>query len=160
MPDTVPIMRSRIRGVLRYAGFVGAASVVVGALMVASLWAFGLFDRPAGHHAVDLRLLTPGERLDLAEALGEQHGSERPGLPPLEDIPPLEIPPHTASGFVQVEYIVDGQGRVVDAEVVRSVPPGLFEEQALAIVRSREYGSGDAGRRTEVVDFALEPADR
>lgn len=153
-------MKSGIRNVVRYAGFAAAAGIVVAVLMVGSLWSFGLLDRPAGHHAVDLRLLTPSERLDLAEALGEPSVPERPGLPPLEDIPPLEIPPHTASGFVQVEYIVDGQGRVVDAEVVRSVPPGLFEEQALAIVRSREYGAGDAGRRTEVVDFTLEPGNR
>lgn len=153
-------MKSGVRKVIRYGGFVGAASVVVAVLLVASLWAFGVLDRPAGHHAVDLRLLTPSERLDLAEALGESAGAERRSLPPLEDIPPLEIPPHTASGFVQVEYVVDGQGRVVDAEVVRSVPPGLFEEQALEIVRSRAYGPADAGRRTEVVDFTLEPDNR
>lgn len=153
-------MKFGLQNVLRYGGFVGAASVVVAILLVASLWAFGLLDRPAGHHAVDLRLLTPSERLDLAEALGESTGSERRSLPPLDDIPPLEIPPHTASGFVQVEYVVDRQGRVVDAEVVRSVPPGLFEKQALEIVRSRQYGPGEAGRRSEVVDFTLEPENR
>jgi len=153
-------MTSRWRSVLRFGGFVGAAGIVVTIILVASLWAFGFLDRPDGHHAVDLRLLTPSERLDLAEALGESAGGERPSLPPLEEIPPLEIPRHTESGFVQVEYVVDEQGRVVDAEVVRSMPPGLFEAQALEIVRSREYGPADAGRRTEMVDFTLESADQ
>ncbi len=153
-------MKSAYRKAMRYGGFAVAASVVVVILLVASLWAFGFLDRPDGHHAVDLRLLTPSERLDLAEALGESSDDGRPGLPPLEEIPPLEIPRHTESGFVQVEFLVDEQGRVVDAEVVRSVPPGLFEDQALEIVKSRDYGPGEPGRRTEMVDFTLESADR
>ena len=151
---------SGIGRVMRFCGFVAAASVVVAVLLVVSLWAFGMLDRPAGHHAVDLRLLTQGERRDLAESLGEASRPERPSLPPLEDIPPLELPVRQESGFVQVEYVVDPTGRVVEAEVVRSIPPGVFEEQALAIVRAREFSPDQAGRRTEVVDFTLEPGDR
>jgi len=157
--DPLRLMRAGWRSLLRYSGFVAAASVVVAILLVGGLWAFGAFDRPDGHHAVDLRLLTPSERLDLAEALGEASGSERPSLPPMEAIPPLEVPLHRESGFVQVEVLVDDQGQVVDAEVIRSVPPGMFEEQALEIVRSRDYGPGQAGRKSEMVDFTLEPGD-
>ncbi len=153
------LMRSGWRRLLRFAGFVAGASVVVAILLVASLWSFGIFDRPAGHHAVDLRLLTPSERLDLAEALGETTGNERPSLPPLEAIPPLEVPLHRESGFVQVEVLVDDQGQVVDAEVIRSVPPGMFEAQALEIAKSREYDPGAPGRRTEMVDFTLESGE-
>ena len=61
---------------------------------------------------------------------------------------------------MQVEVLVDAQGRVVDAEVVRSMPSGVFEEQALQIARSRQYGPGEPGRRIEMVDFTLESADR
>ena len=117
-------------------------------------------DRPKGHHAVDVRLLTLGERLDLAEALGEPAANERPSLPPLEEIPPLEIPRRREPGFVQVEFSVDARGRVTDAEVVRSMPEGLFDQQALEIIRSRQYPAGDSGRRTEVVDFTVEPGEK
>jgi len=153
-------MTSPYRSALRYIGFAGVASVVVAVLLVASLWAFGFLDRPAVHHAVDLRLLTQSERIDLAETLGEATGPQRPSLPPLDAIQPLEIPQRSGSGCVQVEFEVDGEGRVVDAEVVRSVPPGMFDEQALEIVRSRDYASGDPGRRTEVVDFSIQPPSR
>jgi TonB family protein len=61
---------------------------------------------------------------------------------------------------VQVEVLVDDRGQVVDAEVIRSVPPGVFEAQALEIARSREYDPGAPGRRTEMVDFTLESGDQ
>lgn len=150
------LMAAERSPILRFAGAVVAACLVVAGLLVGSLWAFGFLDRPKGHHAVDLRLLTRSERLDLAEALGERPAGERPTLPPLEDIPPLQIPPRKEVGFVQVEFSVDAQGRVIDAEVVRSMPEGVFDQQALEIVRSRSYSSKDGGRRTEVVDFTLE----
>lgn len=152
-------MTDSSQGIYRFAAAVAAACIVVAAILVASLWAFGYLDKPAGHHAVDLRLLTPSERLDLAETLGETSANGRPRLPPLEDIPPLEIPRRMESGFVQVEFSVDDQGRVTDAEVVRSLPEGMFETQALEIVRARQYPPGDGGRLTEVVDFTVEPGD-
>lgn len=141
----------------RFAGAGAAACVVVALILIGTLWAFGFLDRPEGRHAVDVRLLTLGERLDLAEALGERSATERPSLPPLEDIPPLEIPRRREPGFVQVEFSVDARGRVTDAEVVRSMPEGLFDQQALEIIRSRQYAAGESGRRTEVVDFTVEP---
>jgi TonB family protein len=152
-------MNSNSRRFIRFAGAVSAACVVVALIMIASLWAFGFLDRPKGHHAVDLRLLTLSERLDLAEALGERSVDERPVLPPLEEIPPLEIPRRQEPGFVQVEFFVDDQGRVTDAEVVRSMPEGFFDQQALEIVRSRQYAAGEGGRRTDVVDFTVERAE-
>ncbi len=152
-------MTSRSQGIFRFAGATAAACIVVAMILVTSLWAFGYLDKPAGHHAVDLRLLTPSERLDLAETLGEAPADGRPRLPPLEDIPPLEIPRRTEAGFVQVEFSVDARGRVTDAQVVRSLPQGLFEAQALEIVRARQYPPGDGGRQTEVVDFTVEPGD-
>ena len=150
-------MSSATPGWLRWAGSVAAAAVVVGVLMVASLWAFGAFDREDGHHAVDVHILSSSERLDLAKQLGEDDARRRPRLPPLADIPALEIPKRAESGFVQVEVVVDASGRILDAEVVRAVPSGVYEEQALEVVRARDYEPGDAGRRIEIVDFTIEP---
>jgi protein TonB len=153
-------MSAETRKFIRFAGAGAAACVVVALILIGSLWAFGFLDRPKGHHAVDVRLLTLGERLDLAEALGEPAANERPSLPPLEEIPPLDIPRRREPGFVQVEFSVDARGRVTDAEVVRSMPEGLFDQQALEIIRSRQYPAGDSGRRTEVVDFTVEPGEK
>lgn len=143
------------RSLLRFAGSSAVACVVVVAILIASLWAFGFLDRPRGHHAVDVLPLTKSERLDLAEALGERPVDRRPRLPPLEEIPPLEIPRHQETGFVQVEFSVDAEGRVTDAEVIRAVPEGVFETQALEIVRSRQYAPGESGRLTELVEFSV-----
>ncbi len=142
---------------LRWAGSVVVAAVVVAVLLIVGLWAFGAFDRDEGHHAVDVHILSSSERLDLAKQLGEGDERRRPGLPPLEDIPPLEIPKRSESGFVQVEVVVDEDGAVVDAEVIRAVPGGVFEDRALEMIRTRDYGPGDAGTRTEIVDFIVEP---
>jgi TonB family protein len=142
---------------LRWASSVVVAAVVVAVLLIVGLWAFGAFDRDEGHHAVDVHILSSSERLDLAKQLGEGDDRRRPVLPPLEDIPPLEIPKRSESGFVQVEVVVDKDGSVIDAEVIRAVPSGVFEDQALEMIRTRGYGPGDAGTRTEIVDFTVEP---
>lgn len=136
---------------------VSAATVVVLALMVASLWVFGAFDVEKLHYTQSLRLLGDDERRDLAEELGEPRSDQRPSLPPLEEIPPLEIPRHRRSGFVQLEFSVDAEGRVTDAQVVRAAPSGYYEEQALAILRSRRFedlAPGETG--TEIIDFSIE----
>jgi TonB family protein len=137
---------------------VSAATVVVLTLMLLSLWVFGAFDVEKLHYTQSLRLLGEDERRDLAEELGEPRAGQRPSLPPLEEIPPLEIPRHRRSGFVQVEFSVDADGRVTQAEVVRAAPAGYYEEQALAILRSRRFedlAPGETG--TEIIDFRIEP---
>ena len=149
-----------------YTRWVGSAvlgTVVVLMLMTVALWIFGVFRGGDDvHYTHSLRLLTDSERRDLAAELGEGPYSQRPRLPPLAEIPPLEIPRRKQSGFVQLEFSVDADGRVVDAEVVRAAPAGVYEEQALAILRGRRFeaeapGAPDA-RRTEIIDFDIEPA--
>lgn len=135
------------------------ACIVVAALLVVSLWAFGVFDGREGRRAVDITLLSVSERLDLAELLGETQETGRPSLPPLEDIAPLEIPRRDESGFVQVEFSVDASGRVTDAQVVRAMPAGIYDDQALEIVRSRRYQPDSGARRTEIVDFSIRNED-
>ncbi len=76
------------------------------------------------------------------------------------------VPPREVRGFVQLEVTLDARGQVVDARVVGAVPPGRYEQQALADVRARSYppivvdGKPVAGRFTEVVNFQVvaEPA--
>ena len=145
---------------LRFTLSVGIAAVIVFVLLVVSLWAFGAYERVAeGPRSQRIDLLSESERLDLAEMLGEDTGPQRPKLPELKDIPPLVLPSRPQTGFVQVEVVVDAQGRVAEAEIVGSTHEGVFEEQALAIVRARQYTprpDGGADRRTEIVDFTVE----
>lgn len=152
----------RLGTVLRFGGAALAATVIVFFLMIGALWIWGAFDRPDEQppaHRVDL--LSQGERLDLAEMLRPEGPPGPTGLPPLAEIPPLVVPEREAAGFVQVEFTVDESGRVSDAEVVRAMPAGVYEEQALAIVRSRRFEPAEQGpeRRTEIVDFTLLPPE-
>jgi len=144
----------------RWIGPLLAATVVVLALLVASLWAFGAFDIQRLHYTQSLRLLGDDERRDLATELGEAPASTRPTLPPMEEIPPLEIPQRPRTGFVQLEFTVGADGRVAEAEVVRAAPSGYYEEQALAILRSRRFEDLAPGETsTEIIDFRIEVDD-
>jgi TonB family protein len=149
--DTRPLL-------LRFGVSLALASVIVFALLVGSLYMFGAYEKRDGPRSHSVGLLSESERLDLAELLGERVEPERPTLPPLEEIPALELPTAPQSGFVQVEVMVDEQGRVTSAEVVGATHEGVFEEQALAIVRSRRYvprPDGGLDRRTEIVDYTI-----
>lgn len=146
------------KAIKRWLSSVGVATVVVLALMLTCLWLFGAFDVKKLHYTQSLRLLGADERSDLAAELGEAPASARPTLPPLEEIPPLELPRHSRSGFVQLEFTVDADGRVTEAEVVRAAPAGFYEDKALAILRSRRFqdlAPGETG--TEIIDFSIEP---
>lgn len=147
----------------RWLGSVLIGTVLVLMLMTGALWGFGIFHGTGDvHFTQSLRLLTDSERRDLADELGEASASQRLRLPPLEDIPPLEIPRHTQSGFVQLEFSVDSLGRVAEAEVVRATPAGVYEKQALAILRGRRFEPDVPGtpgtKRIEIIDFDIEPA--
>lgn len=147
---------------LRYGLSAVIASIIVLALLVGSLYAFGAYEKRDGPRSQRIDLLSESERLDLAELLGETREPERPRLPELKDIPPLTLPSAPQSGFVQVEVLVDEQGRVADAQVVGATHDGVFEEQALAIVRARRYAprpDGGVDRRTEIVDYTIDGAD-
>jgi TonB family protein len=137
------------------------AVVIVTVLLVAGLYLFGAYDpEEEAHTATRVEMLS---RIDLAELLGKKTTRSRPQLPAMEDIVPLVIPKRTQSGFVQVEYVVDANGHVIEAEVVGAAPVGIYEDQALEIVRSRRYqpnpDGGETDRRTEMVDFTVLPGD-
>ncbi|MGI9265160.1 MAG: TonB family protein [Gammaproteobacteria bacterium] len=143
--------------VMRFTGSVVVATIIVTTLLAGGLWMFGAYEpEEEAHTSTRVEMLS---RIDLAELLGEETGRQRPQLPAMEDIEPLVIPRRTQSGFVQVEYVVDANGRVVEAEVVGAAPVGVYEDQALEIVRSRRYQpkptGADVDRRTEMVDFSI-----
>lgn len=54
-------------------------------------------------------------------------------------------------GEVTVRYTVTRAGQVVDAEVVEANPPGVFEEAALAAVRSWRYTAPVRNGQAEAV---------
>jgi TonB family protein len=57
-----------------------------------------------------------------------------------------------AEGHVVVEYRVDEEGRVQDARVIESSPPGVFDGAALAAIRSWRYRPFDDGTGPREVD--------
>lgn len=135
------------------------ASVVVLALLVASLAAFGLFDRPEETLYVHpVEILSQSDRVDVAELIGADDARglpERRVVPPIE---PLEVPRREVSGFVQIEVEVDAEGRVREAAVVNALPSGVYEDQALRQVRQRRYPARPGGGTyVEVVPFQVDP---
>jgi TonB family protein len=151
----------RFQAAGRFAGSVAVAVVIVSILLVGGLYLFGAYEpQEEAHTATSVEMLS---RIDLAELLGEETTRKRPQLPAMEDIKPLVIPRRTQSGFVQVEYVVDANGRVTEAQVVGAAPVGIYEDEALEIVRSRRYQPNPDGRetdrRTEMVDFTVVPEE-
>lgn len=142
---------------------IAAFAVVVTLLAVGvSVFYEGRDEERIVHHPVDL--LTGVERVELGELLGEDWDPDRRRLPERIEAPPTVLPPRSVSGFVQLEFEVDSEGRVGDVDIVGATPQGYFEEQARAIVESRSYapalenGRPVASRRSELVDFTV-PVD-
>jgi len=132
------------------------ATVVVAALLVSVLWAFGLLDAEEDtFDAHPVELLSTSDRVDVAALVG---GDQRrlPERPPERQIQPLVVPQREVSGFVQIEVVADAQGRVQSAEVVNALPAGVYEAQALRQVRQRRYPPREGGGSyVEVVPFRV-----
>lgn len=142
---------------LRFLVSATIASVVVLALMVSALWAFGLFDRGAEEviYAHPVEILSQSDRVDVAELVGAPQ-RPLPARPVERPVEPLVVPRREISGFVQIEVAVDADGRVQRAEVVNALPAGVYEEQALRQVRQRRYPPRDGGGSyVEVVPFRV-----
>jgi TonB family protein len=138
---------------LRFLGSAAIAAVVVFVLMVAVLWGFGLVDLPEDNPILAHPVDALSDSIDVAELVGEPRQLPPP---PREPPPAFELPRRQVSGFVQVEVSVGPDGRVREAQVVNAVPEGLYEEQALEIVRARRYVPPPDGRTIdEVVPFSV-----
>jgi TonB family protein len=141
---------------LRFLVSAAIASVVVLALLVASLWAFGLFEKPEEVvYAHPVEVLSRSDRVDVAELLGADQ-RQLPRRPAPQPVQPLEIPRREVTGFVQLEVSVDADGRVQRATVVNALPGGVYEEQALRQVQGRRYPPREGGGTyVEIVPFRV-----
>lgn len=104
----------------------------------------------------DVELLSAIERVRFADELGESRTRAAPKLPPLQDIPVVEIQ-REGQGFVQLEVIVDDAGGVSDVRVLGATPAGIYEQQAVDQVRRRRYAPPAVGseRILEIVEFKV-----
>ena len=144
------------RFAIRLLGSSVLASIVVLGMLVAGMQFWGVFDEDERELDLqELRLLSAGDRKQLAELLGEDWRGAPP-RPLLEEIP--RSPPLQRQGFVQLEVTVAADGSVEDVEVTGAAPAGIYEDEARRLVLGRRYppAAGDAARtRTEIVDFTV-----
>jgi TonB family protein len=145
-----------VNRLLRFLLSAAIASAVVLALLVAALWAFGVFDREEEViYAHPVEVLSQSDRVDVAELVGAPQ-RQLPASPVDRPVEPLVVPRREVSGFVQVEVEVDADGRVQRAEVVNALPAGVYEAQALRQVRQRRYPPREGGASyVEVVPFRV-----
>jgi TonB family protein len=67
-------------------------------------------------------------------------------------------------GVVRLDVLVDANGDVADVHVIDASPPGIYETQAVAELRSRHYepatadGAAVPSHHLEIVDFTITPA--
>ncbi len=138
------------------------ASIVVYALLMLGVGLMQKFepedDEPMKIHAVDL--IEAYQRKRWSEELGEDK-RKLPERPQREQMPRYELPERQVSGFVQVEVTVGVDGNVEDVEVVGATPSGVYEEQAMEIIRQRQYspdvidGVAVPSTLTEIIDFSV-----
>ena len=102
--------------------------------------------------------------------LGQWYGQSAPGAADGDVVPIVRISPqyprqallNGQEGWVQVEFTITKDGRVLDPVVVDSDPRGVFDRSALqAIIRWKfrpRYVDGEAitRRASQVIDFRLE----
>jgi len=66
-------------------------------------------------------------------------------------IKPMDYPAHAErkgiEGRVDVSCLIDSNGHVIEAEVVESVPAGVFERSALASARSMRFMAAPTNRQ-------------
>jgi len=140
---------------LRWFGSLVLGTAIVYVLSLAGLYAFGWFDERTSveprTHVVEL--LSSIDRVRLKDELGLDKRRARPAPP----APKPVMLPRQVSGFVQIEVEVGSLGEVLDARVVGAVPEGYYEEQALEVVRGRQYEPSPLGsyRQAEVVPFNI-----
>lgn len=153
----------RDNAVLRFVGSLGVAFCIVSAMLWFALEISGFAGRDESRELEthDVTLLSESERLDLQELLGEGRYAL---LPPVAPAPVSAPAPRTAArGFVRLDVGVDASGRVADVRVIDADPPGIYESQAVAEIRGRQYapdvvdGVAVASRRLEIVDFTVAP---
>lgn len=125
-------------------------------------------DRASLRQGVEITPLPPQQQVDVSDWLREARGDlPDAGEPPmrLPPPPPVEFRREDITGFVQLRFTVQPDGRATDIRVFGAIPPGIYEDQAIAQVRARRWDPAldEAGRpvaraATEIVEFTV-PAD-
>lgn len=154
-------MQRRAATLLRYLASAAVAAVLVLGLSSAMLL---YLDRPKPDPLPGMVRevqLTKSTDLNLDALLADQQGDRKPAPPK-----PVPKPGREIDGFVQVAYRVNPDGSVSDVKVLGSVPSGVYDEQAKAIVKQRMYapdfdvnGKPHARQGTDVIKFTI-PANR
>jgi len=149
----------------RFAVSLGVALCVVSLMLWFALEVSGFTDRHEWDgletHAVDL--LSAAERREIGDLLDNGRPTRVPPMLEPTAIEPLDFA-RELRGIVRLEVDVDAAGNVADVRVIDAVPAGIYEEQAVADVRSRAYapeivaGRAVPSRRLEIVDFTVTPA--
>jgi len=155
------VRTARDRALLRFlVSAIGGVAVTIGMLLV-GVAINGAFESEPDNlpELEEVELISTLDRVDVAELLAEREREQmRVSQPP----PPPQLPPRVVSGFVQLEYDVDATGRVTAVRVLAAVPGGVYEDQAIAEVRSRMYtpefvdGEAVASTHSDVVEFQVE----
>jgi len=159
-------MRKPDHSALRFAVSFALALIVVLGMLVTGLKISGFMEQGEARvlNLQEVQVLSERARRDFTELSGEGTGSGLPTLLPLEQIPPLQIS-REIQGFVQLEVIVAEDGSVRDVRVLNAEPPGVYDETAMAQVRSRHYspdiqdGQPVVTRVLEIIDFSLNEAE-
>ena len=159
-------MRNPDHSALRFAASFALALVVVLGMLVIGLRISGFMEQGEARalNLQEVQVLSERERRDFTELLGEGTGSRLSTLLPLEQIPPLKMS-REIQGFVQLEVIVAEDGSVRDVRVLNATPAGVYDETAMAQVRSRHYspdlqdGQPVVTRMLEIIDFSLSEAE-
>ncbi len=150
---------------IRVAGSMLVASIVVYALLMLGVGVMQKFEPddqdPMKIHPVNL--LEAYQRKRWSEELGEDK-RKLPERPHREQMPRYELPEREVSGFVQIEVMIGADGIVEEVEVVGAAPSGVYEEQAMEIIRQRLYspdvidGVAVPSTLTEIIDFTVPAA--
>lgn len=142
---------------LRFLGSFGLALVVVAVMLGTGVRIHtALEPEPETLKFHDVELLTAIERARFADELGESGVRVAPKLPPLREIPPVEIQ-RQVQGFVQLEVVVDRVGKVSEVRVLGATPAGVYEDTAMEQIRGKRYPPSATGndRIVEIVEFKV-----
>jgi TonB family protein len=155
----------RVKAALRLVASLGAAFVIVSAMLWVGVELAGFGQRPAPRDlaAYAVSPISDDERRAVRGLLGEDRYGLIPVAVPTEPVESLDLS-RPLRGIVQLDVLVDANGAVEDVRVIDASPAGIYEAQAAAEVRSRRYTPATAdgvavpSHHLEIVDFTVTPA--
>jgi protein TonB len=91
----------------------------------------------------------------LALALAPSAHAEIKPIKRVEPVYPPEAVRAGTSGFVEVEFTVDANGKVASVSVLNAKPARTFESAAVKAVKQWQFAPGADGRGKVRLDFSL-----